>query len=204
MTDEQRWDQRYQTGDTPWETGQPSSMLRQVIADEKLAPCRAVDLGCGSGDNSVWLAQQGFTVLGVDLSPLAIEQARERATAAGLGEHRLRFLSGDLLHWPASAPTFHFFFDRGCYHILRKFDATRYLDTVARWVLPGGLGLVLAGNAREPKSPGPPVVTEEEFRAEWGRLFEVVWLREFRFDPVPRDVQGPPLGWAGFLRRKSQ
>lgn len=199
-TEEERWNQRYRTGDTPWETGQPSSLLRQAIAEERLAPCRALDLGCGSGINSVWLAQQGFAVTGIDLSPLAIALARQRASAAGV---RVQFLAGDILALDEPRPEFDFFFDRGCYHIVRKLDVTRYLQVVASWVQPGGLGLVLAGNAREPMSPGPPVVTEEEFRAEWDQHFEVVWLREGRFDPGPRDLQQPPLAWAGLLRRKT-
>ncbi len=197
-TQQARWNQRYQTGDTPWDTGQPSSILRQVIAEEKFAPCRAVDLGCGSGVNSVWLAQQGFEVTGIDLSPLAIERAVQRAAAA---EVRVRFLAGDLLHFDGLRD-FQFFFDRGCYHIVRKLDVRRYVEQVADWTVSGALGLVLAGNAKEPMSPGPPVVTEEELRAEWSTHFDVVWLREGRFDPGPRDVHQPPLAWAGLLRRK--
>ena len=198
-TEPAHWDQHYQTGNLPWENGQPSSILQQVVADERIAPCRALDLGCGSGINSVWLAQQGFEVTGVDLSPAAIELARQRAATAGV---RIQFLARDLLPLDDVRPEFRFFLDRGCYHIVRSVDVRRYVQLVADWTISGALGLVLAGNAKEPMSPGPPVVTENELRAEWGSHFDVIWLREGRFDPGPRDVQQPPLAWASLLRRK--
>ena len=47
--------------------------------ETQFEPCRALELGCGTGTNSVWLAQQGFEVTGIDLAPLAVEQAEQRA-----------------------------------------------------------------------------------------------------------------------------
>jgi SAM-dependent methyltransferase len=199
MDNLEHWQSRYQTGDTPWDTGRPSTMLLQVVAEKKIAPCRAIDLGCGTGTNAVWLAQQGFDVVGLDLSPLAIEQATKRAAQASV---RVHFMAADVLKLDDLRPDFRFFFDRGLYHIVRKIDAPRYVQTVADWTVPGALGLVLAANAKEPMEPGPPVVTEKEFRDEWGSTFDFVWLREFRFDETPI-MQARPLAWAGLLRRKS-
>ena len=193
-----RWDERYRTGDTPWNTGRPDEELRRVLAEEKLRPCRAVELGCGTGTNAVWLAQQGFDVTAVDISPLAVEHARERASAAGVA---VRFLVADVLEPLALSGPFGFFFDRGCYHVVRRLNVQRYLDTLEHITAPGALGLVLAGNAREPLDPGPPVVTEEELRTEWGRGFEIMSLREFRFDAeLPDGVR--PLAWSCLLRRR--
>src|SRR5262249_33991589 len=129
MSEYERWQGRYQTGDTPWDTGRPSSMLMQVMAEEKIAPCRAIELGCGTGTNCVWLAQQGFQVVGVDLSPLAIEQAKQRAAHAGAA---IDFLAGDLLGLPDLGEPFRFFFDRGCYHVVRKVDVQGFLKAVER------------------------------------------------------------------------
>jgi hypothetical protein len=57
MADAARWDERYRHGDTPWESGQPSSEQR-VLAEVAIRPCRALELGCGTGASAVWLAQQ--------------------------------------------------------------------------------------------------------------------------------------------------
>jgi hypothetical protein len=65
------------------------------------------------------------------------------------------------------------------------------------------VGLVLTGNAREPHEPGPPVVSADEIRAELGRLFAVVRLREFRFDTPPGTTESI-LGWSCLLRKRAR
>ena len=71
MAELEHWEERYRKGETPWDTGHPSTELQRVIREEKIRPCRAIELGCGTGNNAVWLAQQGFDVTAVDLSSLA-------------------------------------------------------------------------------------------------------------------------------------
>src|SRR5262249_29516723 len=150
-----------------------------------IRPCRALELGCGTGASAVWLAQQGFDITAVDLSPLAIEQARRRADEAGVSGG---FLVADVLHPPMELTgPFDFFFDRGCYHVVRREVPAAYLETLRRLTRPGTLGLVLAGNAREPHEPGPPIVSEEQLQTELGSLFDILQLREFRFDQVEAD-----------------
>src|SRR5262249_29166992 len=162
----------YRKGETPWDTGRPSSELVRVLAEEGIKPGKAVELGCGTGTNAVWLATQGFEVTTLDLSPLAVEQARRRAEGAGVGGD---FLVGDVLSPPGElAGPFDFVFDRGCYHVVRREDVGAYLRTLESLTRPGTLALVLTGNAREPHDPGPPVVSEEEIRAELGSVFVVV------------------------------
>jgi SAM-dependent methyltransferase len=198
MSELEHWEGRYREGHTPWDTGVPSTELQRVVPAENVAPCRALELGCGTGTNAVWLAQQGFDVTALDLSPLAIERARKRAAEAGV---RVEFLAADLLQPLTLQSSFGFVFDRGCYHAVRRIDARPYFENVERVAGHGALGLVLTGNAREPGQPGPPVVTEEEIRAEWGRGFEVLELREFRFDETA-GIPGRPLGWSCLLRRR--
>ncbi len=199
MSDPARWDERYEKGDTPWDTGQPSSELQRVLAEVPIRPCRALELGCGTCASAVWLARQGFDVTALDLSARAIEQARQRAAKVGV---TACLLAADVLSPPPELTgPFDFFFDRGCYHVVRREDVAAYLEALRRLTGPGARGLVLAGNARERPAPGPPVVSEDEIRAELGSLFDVVALREFRFDPVEQGG-GPFLGWSCLLRRR--
>lgn len=199
MADPSRWNERYEKGETPWDTGRPSGELQRRVAEVSIPPGRAIDLGCGTGASAVWLAQQGFEVTALDLSSKAIEQARQRADAAGA---RLHLLTGDILRPPETLiGPFDFIFDRGCYHVVRREDVGAYLDTL-RWLCgPRTLGLILAGNAREPHDPGPPVVTEEEMRKELGAVFAILDLREFRFDQVETDGTRH-LGWSCLVRRR--
>ncbi len=107
----------------------------------------------------------------------------------------------DVLQLPELGGPFAFFFDRGCYHAVRRDGSGRYGPAVARQLAVGGRGLVLAGNAREPHDPGPPVVTEEEIRDELGRAFQIVDLREFQFDEAP-GVPERFLGWSCFVETR--
>jgi len=199
MSDAARWDERYQKGDTPWETQRPSSERQRVLAEVAIKPCSALELGCGTGATAAWLAQQGFDVTAIDLSALAIERARRRTEAAGAS---VRLVVGNVLHPPEElGGPFDFFFARGCYHVVRREDVTAYLGSLRRFTRPGTVGLVLAGNAREPHQPGPPVVTEEEVRTELGSLFDILQLREFRFDQVEADGTRY-LAWSCLLRRR--
>jgi SAM-dependent methyltransferase len=192
------WDAQYRAGPAPWDTGRPSPELRRVVAAYRVRPCRAVELGCGTGTNAVWLARQGFAVTAVDISPHAVRRGRRWAAAAGV---RVHFLAADLTAPGVLRGPFDFFFDRGCYHAVRLADAGAYLRTLERVTRPGALGLVLTGNAAEPEDEdGPPVLDERQLRAELGRLFDIVRLRPFRFDaPGPGDRCY--LGWSCLLRR---
>jgi SAM-dependent methyltransferase len=193
------WDVHYQSGMPPWETGRPSEELQRVLAERKIAPCRMIELGCGSGINAVWLAQQGFDVTGVDVSSLAIAKAKERARIANVN---VRFRLADVLDLPDDIGTFAFFFDRGCYHAVRRDDVQAYLRTLEQVTAPGGMGLVLTGNAKSTHEPtmGPPVVSEPEIRSELGSVLEIVQLREFFFDQIEGGVRF--LAWSCLLRRE--
>lgn len=176
------WNDRYRDGELPWDTNAPSSQLQQVLGRHSVPPCRALEIGCGTGTNSVWLSQQGFEVTAIDLAPLAIERAKQRAQAA---QAPVRFAVADVLMLPDLSGPFAFFFDRGCYHAVRRSDPRQYAPAVARQLVTGARGLILAGRPRGTDDPGPPVVTEEELREELGLAFRIVELEQFRFDEAP-------------------
>ena len=194
------WDAQYQANRQPWETGQPSSELRRVLDEYSVRPCRAVELGCGTGSSAVWLASQGFEMTAVDLSPLAIHRSRQRARVAAVS---VNFLAADVTDPAVLSDRFDFFFDCGCYHAVRLADGPGYPRVIERVARPGALGLVLMGNAAEPEDDiGPPVLEEWQVRAEWGRGFDILHLRSFRFDPR-REGERRYLGWSCGLRRES-
>lgn len=96
MVSRRLYDLIYRHG-APWESG-PRSELVHLVASGRLSPSSlptAIDLGCGSGANSVFLAQHGFQTVGVDFSPVALAKANALAAAAGVGD-RCRFVEADL------------------------------------------------------------------------------------------------------------
>src|SRR4051812_43836685 len=75
MTD---YDERYRTGNTPWEIGRPQPALAALLEHGVRGP-KVLDLGCGTGDLACILAARGYHVTGIDISPLAVERARTKA-----------------------------------------------------------------------------------------------------------------------------
>jgi SAM-dependent methyltransferase len=196
------WNERYANRETPWDSGRPSVELRRVLDERHIKPCDALEIGCGTGTNAVFLAEQGFRVTALDVSSLAIEQARKRAAEAGVS---VDFRIADLLAPVKLDRTFPFVFDRGVYHGLRRENLSGFLDTLGRVTAPGSLYLVLAGNANDPADPdkGPPRVHAHEICGELNPLFELIDLRDFVFDGIVIDGQPvASLGWSGLFRRR--
>ncbi|MEX0797782.1 MAG: class I SAM-dependent methyltransferase, partial [Acidimicrobiia bacterium] len=75
------WNQRYQGSDLVWSAAPNAALVGEVSG---MNPGRALDLGCGEGRNSIWLAEQGWDVTGVDFSNVAIERARAIAAQRGV------------------------------------------------------------------------------------------------------------------------
>jgi SAM-dependent methyltransferase len=88
------WNARYRQGDV-WGS-EPNRLLAALVSE--LPVGTALDLGCGQGRNALWLAGRGHTVTGLDLSPVAVEQARSAAAERGLD---VRFEDVDLAGWDA-------------------------------------------------------------------------------------------------------
>lgn len=74
------WDERYSRHHHVW-SGRPNPQLVALV--EPLAPARAIDVGCGEGGDAIWLARRGWTVTGVDISPVALAKAAAHAQSAG-------------------------------------------------------------------------------------------------------------------------
>ena len=142
-----RYKERYQAGDTPWDVGRPDFNLIQVVTTRPVQPCKALDIGCGTGDNSIWLAQKNFEVIGIDTSEIAIKKAIEKATNAKV---KCTFKLVDFFTSPVAEAPFGFVFDRGCFHSL-SFDEERkrFAEKVAAHLEKDGLWLSILGNADE-------------------------------------------------------
>ncbi|MEW5974174.1 MAG: methyltransferase domain-containing protein [Acidobacteriota bacterium] len=192
------WDSSYRGGHRPpWDAGRPSAELKRVVESGIISRGRAVDLGCGTGTDAVYLASKGFDVTAIDIAPTALSLAQERARKAGV---KVTWLLADVLALPPMQP-FDFLFDRGCYHEVRLHNAKAYVETVRKFSHPGSRFLLLAGNPNElPLRYAPPQVAEEDIRSDFSALFEFEWLRETRFETINPAIK--PLAWSVMLRRK--
>jgi methyl halide transferase len=201
MSEEPRdWNERYRAGTTPWDSLIRSRELDRVLREESISAGTALELGCGTGTNAIWLARQGFTVTAVDVSAVALTGARLRAQEAGV---TVDFRHLDLTETVTDLGPFDFVFDRGCYHCVRKINVQALLENLARFTRPGSRCLVLTGSSRSGgDQPGPPQVSEEEIRADFGGLFTIDRIREFHFEDAG-GIEGP-LGWSALMTRREE
>ena len=107
----------------PWDIGAREELV-SLVESGRIKPCRAIDLGCGAGDNAVYLAQKGFDVTGVDFATAAIEKARGRAKDSGV---QVNFIVDDLTNLRHVSGTFDFLLDYGVLDDLRLRQREPYL-----------------------------------------------------------------------------
>ncbi len=194
----QHWDTRYETGDLPWDSGRHDRNLEAVISDRGIAPCNVLEMGCGTGSNAVWLAQQGFAVTAVDISPRALDAARRKAEAAGVA---VAFLDVDVHDSALPEGPFDFVFDRGCFHGSEGEERDRFSEQVFTALQPNGLWFSLIGNAdAPPREIGPPRLTAIEIATHVEPRFEILSLKATHFDS---DQDDPPAAWACLMRKRT-
>lgn len=93
------WEQRYAERDGIW-SGRVNAVLADVAG--ALPVGRALDLGCGEGGDVVWLAEQGWDAVGIDLSVTAIARGSRASVSAGVDE-QTAFVAADLAEWETAA-----------------------------------------------------------------------------------------------------
>jgi SAM-dependent methyltransferase len=148
------WDWMYVFKKTPWDTGVTPPEIVAMIESGKVSIGRALDLGCGTGTNAIYLAQHGFEVTGIDISRRAISVAKRKARSAQLAD-RVRFERGDvtlLRRWVSassmgqspSSGGIDFAYDIGCFHNLDAAARRRYVAALTAVLKPGAFYMLYA------------------------------------------------------------
>lgn len=120
----------YRVGFTPWDGHALPVRLRRLLeGPEALPPGRAIDLGCGTGDTSICLAQHGWDVVALDLVTVALKRARAKARIAGA---RVQWIRGDVTRLESYGVTsgVHLCVDNGCLHVLSDEARSAYVRSV--------------------------------------------------------------------------
>ncbi len=118
----------------------------EVIAQFQHLPHsgHALDLGCGTGTNCIYIARQGWQATGIDFIHKAIHTAKKKANQAGVAEHT-RFLHGDVTRLDQYAiPAAQFALDMGCLHGLPAQQRQDYAAGLSRILEPGAIYMLLA------------------------------------------------------------
>ncbi len=128
------YDLGYRCFTMPWELG-PRSELVELLEAGRLPAGRALDLGCGTGANAIYLAANGFEVTGLDFSGAALAKASVAARRAGV---TVRFVRENLTAIRQPLGRFDLLVDYGTFDDLSPSTRRRYLAQVAPLLVPGG------------------------------------------------------------------
>lgn len=189
------WDGAYRqeaaefAGPPPWNIGEPQPELAELMRQGKFRS-EVLDAGCGFAEASLYLAAQGFTVVGVDLTPTAVAAAT--AAAAERGLTTATFVQADISTFSGYDGRFSTVMDSTLFHSLPIELRDGYLSSVFRAAAPGAslFILVFAHDAFNlPKGQGPNGVTETELRDAVSRHWVVDEIRPAAIEVnVPEDA----------------
>jgi SAM-dependent methyltransferase len=184
----------------PWHQDAPPKILVDAVK-ARSGRGRALDVGCGAGVFSVWLAEQGMEVTGLDLFPEATAMAQSRAAAHNV---KVQFVTGDLFTYAPERP-FDFVHDSGCLHSLVGGNVAAYKQQLLRWLAPKGdfvLGHWGKRHAFDWRPIGPRRRSESTIRNTFTPELELRQTEITDFDtPLPF---GPVVRGVGYwFRRKS-
>lgn len=175
----------------PWEIGaaQPAMM---ALLDEHPPAGPVLDVGCGSGDLAVAVAQRGLQTLGIDVVEAAIEQARAKAEAQPPDvARRLEFQVADALRPALLQRQFGAVVDSGFFHLFEQDQRDRLAEELAASLVPGGRYYLLAFATEFDIPNTPRKVSEDELRARFTgeNGWRILTVRPAQFEsriaPVP-------------------
>ncbi|MBU0953258.1 MAG: methyltransferase domain-containing protein [Nanoarchaeota archaeon] len=151
----------------PWNLGVPATELKAFLEMGLVPRGRALDVGCGTGSNTIMLAKCGFHVIGIDCSPSAIALAKDNAKRA---RTHCTFWIGDALHLNFPTGYFDFVFDRGCFNQLGNGNREKFIETIARVLAPHGWYQLVV---LSPQSKDPNKFTKMKIQQLFSKHFDV-------------------------------
>ena len=132
----------------PWNIETPPDVLVELVDSGKVKPCKTIDLGCGTGNYSIYLASVGFDVTGIDISPTAIKIAQENAKKKGI---KCNFLVADVLgNLNEVKGKFDFAYDWELLHHIFPEQRRIYVKNVYKILNPKGKYLSVCFSEKEP------------------------------------------------------
>lgn len=167
---ESDWELRYESGDMPWEKGEPSPGLVDFLAAHPDLPRGTVAVpGCGTGHDVRAWAKAGFETWGFDLAPSAIRLSRAKTETAGL---KASFAQADFLS-DSSPESFDWLFEHTLFCAIEPSRRDDYVRATLKWLKPGGQLLAVHYMIRDEQGP-PFGVAQQELMERFSPHFNLL------------------------------
>lgn len=190
----------YAAPKAPWDIGRPQAAF--IEAGDRIQG-RVIDVGCGTGELSLWLAERGCAVTGVDFLPKPLEAARQKAADRGLS---VNFLAMDATAVGELPESFDAATDCGLFHVFDDAGRKAYVAALTKLLAPGACVFLLCFSDAEPGKHGPRRVSEQEIRSAFADGWAIESIEPARFESVPGvpGAEFDPRGaraWFATIRR---
>jgi SAM-dependent methyltransferase len=166
------------SGTPPWDIGRPQPVFVQ-LAEAGAIRGRVLDVGCGTGEHVLMVAERGLDATGIDAAPSAIAAARRKAADRSIGA---RFLVWDALGLAELDEQFDTVLDCGLFHVFDDERRGRYVTALSAVVRPGGRYFMCCFSDRQPGDWGPRRVRQDEIRAAFDTGWKVESIEVSQFD----------------------
>lgn len=198
MSSKERFIEHYKNGYMPWAHEQPDFNIIEIVDNWPIKPCKTLEIACGTGTDSIWLAKQGFDTTAYDVSPIAIKMAKDNAAKQNTV---VDFQLFDFLASKLKSKEFGFVLDRGFFHGFDKYEERNDVAKRVYEVLEEkGLWLSLIGNADGVKTdPGPPLRSLTEVVSAIEPYFKILSINSSNFG---NDQEDPAKIWACLMRKR--
>jgi len=161
----------YAEGIPPWQIDRPQPEVIRLIEQGKFES-PVLDLGCGTGDNTIELARHGLVVKGLDAVPEALERARKKTEQAGLKQSP-EFILGDALCLAESGLKARTVLDCALFHTFSDEERGEYIRGLEAVVSQGGRLHILSFSELETRQPGPRRLSLSEITGSFGKGWRV-------------------------------
>ncbi|MFT8352035.1 class I SAM-dependent methyltransferase [Clostridium saccharoperbutylacetonicum] len=172
---------------------------------------KALDIGCGKGRNSIYIAKKGLEVCGVDFSETSIEMANKIATEQGI---KVKFSCQSIFDFKSEKENYDFIYDSGCFHHIKPHRREQYLSTILKYLKPNGYFAMICFNLKgganisdydvykDNSMHGGMGFSDYKLKIILESYFEIVEFREM-IESDNEEVFGKSSLWSVLMRKKN-
>ncbi|MPM87448.1 Ubiquinone biosynthesis O-methyltransferase [bioreactor metagenome] len=177
------WDEVYK-GTPPWDLDHPQPAFKALVQSGEIKTGKALDIGCGRGENALMLAVNGCNVTGIDLAENAISDAKVKAMERHV---KAKFIVEDVLQmdWLFEEGEFDIVVDSGLFHVMTDEERPIFAQQVHRVLRKGGRYFMLCFSDKEPgEYELPRRLSKAEIESTFLLLFDIIYIKDAVFDSL--------------------